>query len=107
MLFLLKKIITALLLPPTSLILLALFGFWLTRKHPQSGRTLAALALTTLLVLSLSVTGNALLQPLEKTPAISEAQLKNAQAIVILGGGKNDQRTGSICRVAPKRRSAL
>ncbi|WP_396189699.1 YdcF family protein [Flavobacterium sp.] len=90
MIFLLKKFITALLLPPTSLILLALFGLWLTRKHRQSGRTLAALALTMLLALSLPVTGNALLQSLEKTPPISEAQLQNAQAIVILGGGKNN-----------------
>lgn len=91
MLFLLKKIISALILPPTSLILLAFAGLWLTRKHPKTGRSLAALSLTTLLILSLPVTGNALLQSLETAPPISETQLKGIQAIVILGGGKNNE----------------
>lgn len=89
--FLLKKIVSALILPPTSLILLAFIGQWLSRKHPKSGRTLAKLSLTILLILSLPVTGNALLQSLETLPPISEAQLKEAQAIVILGGGTNSQ----------------
>lgn len=88
-LFLLKKILSALILPPTSLILLGFIGLWLTKKHPKTGKTLAALALTTLLILSLPVTGNALMRSLEQTPPISQAQLKDIQAIVILGGGKN------------------
>ena len=88
--FLLKKILSALILPPTSLILLAFVGLWLTRKHPKTGKTLIALALTTLLILSLPITGNALLRSLETAPPISEAQLKDIQAIVILGGGKNN-----------------
>lgn len=90
MLFILKKIVSALILPPTSLILVALLGLWLSRKHPKIGRTLAAISLTTLMVLSLPVTGNALLQSLETKPPISQAQLNDIQAIVILGGGKND-----------------
>lgn len=91
MLFLLKKIVSALILPPTSLLLLAFVGLWLTRKHPKTGRILAALSLVTLLILSLPVTGNALLKSLETVPPISEAQLNNIQAIVILGGGKNNE----------------
>ncbi len=91
MLFLLKKIVSALVLPPTSLILLGLVSVWVTSKHPKTGRGLATLALITLLVLSLPVTGNALLQSLENTPPISEAQLQDTQAIVILGGGKNNE----------------
>lgn len=87
--FLLKKIVSALILPPTSLILLALFGLWLSRKHPNAGRNLAMLSLTTLLILSLPVTGNALIQSLETTPPISPAHLKEVQAVVILGGGNN------------------
>jgi len=90
MLFLLKKIISALILPPTSLLLLAFVGLWLTRKHPKTGRTLAALSLVILLILSLPVTGNALLKSLETVAPISEAQLKDIQAIVVLGGGKNN-----------------
>ncbi len=91
MLFLLKKIVSALILPPTSLILLGFVGLWLARKHPKTGRSLAALSLTILLILSLPVTGKALLQSLETAPPISEAQLKDIQAIVILGGGKNNE----------------
>lgn len=90
-LFLLKKIVSAFLLPPTSLILMAFVGLWFSKKHPKAGRTLAALSLTTLLVLSLPVTGNALLQSLETAPPISDTQLKEVQAIVILGGGTNSQ----------------
>ena len=89
--FLLKKIVSALILPPTSLILLALLGLCLSRKYPKAGRTLTALSLATLLILSLPVTGNALLQSLETAPPISTAQLEDAQAIVILGGGTNSQ----------------
>ena len=89
--FLFKKISSALILPPTSLDLLAFAGLWLSKKHPKAGRTLAALSLTILLILSLPVTGNALLQSLETAPPISDAQLKDIQAIVILGGGKNNQ----------------
>lgn len=89
--FLLKKILSALILPPTSLILLTFVGLWLSRKHPRVGRTLAALSLAILLVLSLPVTGNALLQSLETSPPITQAQLEDSQAIVILGGGKNNE----------------
>ena len=93
-LFLLKKILSALILPPTSLILLAFIGLWLICQRPKAdaaGKTLIALALATLLILSLPITGNALLRSLETTPPITEAQLKDIQAIVILGGGKNIQ----------------
>ena len=89
--FLLKKIISALILPPTSLILLTFVGLWLIRKHRKAGRTLAALSQAILLILSLPVTGNALLQSLETSPPITQAQLEDSQAIVILGGGKNRQ----------------
>lgn len=90
MIFLFKKILSALVLPPTSLILLALLGIYLSRKHPRTGRTLAALSLTTLLILSLPITGNALLHSLETARPITVTQLKDIQAIVILGGGKNN-----------------
>ena len=91
MLFLLKKIVSALILPPTSLILLAFVGLWLSRKNPKTGRALAAISLIILLIMSLPATGNALMQSLETLPPISKAQLKDIQAIVILGGGKNNE----------------
>lgn len=89
MLFLLKKIVSALILPPTCLLMLAFVGLCLTAKYPKMGRALVALSLLALLTLSLPITGDALLESLESMPPISQSQLKKAQAIIILGGGKN------------------
>lgn len=90
--FLLKKLLTAVLLPPTGPVLLALFGLWLARaagnqRRRNGGLRLAILSLFGLLALSLPVVGNALLASLESHPPITLAQLRRVQAIVILGGG--------------------
>lgn len=90
--FLLKKILAALILPPAGPVLLALFGLWLarsckSRRWQYGGAALAALSLLSLLLLSLPVVGNALMAPLESHPPISPAQLHRVQAIVILAGG--------------------
>lgn len=89
--FLLKKILVALVLPPTGPVLLALFGLWLSRsRRPfarNAGMMLAVLALLALLLLSLPVVSRALVAPLEPHPPLSAAQLRTAQAIVVLGGG--------------------
>jgi uncharacterized SAM-binding protein YcdF (DUF218 family) len=89
--FLLKKLLTALILPPTGPLLLALGGLWLTRSNSRRWRNggvlLAAMSLLGLLVLSLPVVGRMLMAPLEPHPPISREQLQRVQAIVILGGG--------------------
>ena len=89
--FLLKKILAALILPPAGPILLVLFGLWLlrakSRRWQHGGAALATLSLLGLLVLSLPVVGNALMAPLEPHPPIAPEQLRRVQAIVILGGG--------------------
>ncbi|MDP2824466.1 MAG: YdcF family protein [Sulfuritalea sp.] len=89
--FLLKKILAALILPPTGPLLLALFGLWLTRlksrRWQHGGLWLATLSLLGLLLLSLPFVGNALMAPLEPHPPIAPEQLQRVQAIVILGGG--------------------
>lgn len=90
--FLLKKLLAALILPPTGPLLLALCGLWLTRATKSrlwrnGGFTLASLSLLGLLLLSLPVVGRALMAPLEPHAPISPAQLRQVQAIVILGGG--------------------
>ena len=89
--FLLKKILAALLLPPAGPILLALLGLWLmrsrSRRWQHGGAALATLSLVSLLLLSLPVVGNALMAPLEPNPPITAVQLQRVQAIVILGGG--------------------
>lgn len=89
--FLLKKLLTALILPPTGPLLLAFCGLWLTRARSRrwqhAGLWLATLSLFGLLLLSLPIIGKALMAPLEPYPPITPAQLQRVQAIVILGGG--------------------
>ncbi len=86
--FYLKKLLSALALPPFNLILLALVGLWLSRRYPRSGRSLAAVALLGLAALSMPPVGDALMHSLERRPPISVQELARAQAIVILGGGE-------------------
>jgi uncharacterized SAM-binding protein YcdF (DUF218 family) len=89
--FLAKKILSALLLPPTGPLLMALFGLWLTRSKSRrwrdGGMILSLIALLCLLLLSLPIVGRALMAPLEPYPPISPAQLRQVEAIVVLGGG--------------------
>lgn len=85
--FFLKKLLSALALPPFSLIVLALLGLWLSRRHARAGRGVAAIALLALMALSLPPVSHALIRSLETRPPISAQKLARAQAIVILGGG--------------------
>jgi uncharacterized SAM-binding protein YcdF (DUF218 family) len=89
--FLLKKILVALILPPAGPLLMALAGLWMTtsrsRHWRNGGLWLASLSLVALLVLSLPVVGRALTTPLETLTPVTQAQLQRVQAIVILGGG--------------------
>lgn len=85
--FLLKKIISALILPPTGLVLLVLCGLWVMRSRPRAGRALALAGLALLLALSLPVVRTPLMQGLEQHPVIPQAQLHSAQALVVLGAG--------------------
>lgn len=89
--FLLKKILAALILPPTGLILIAFFGLWLIARNKGRGRTIGivmiSVALSALLALSLPAVNRQLLASLERHPPVSTQQLASAQAIVILGGG--------------------
>ena len=85
--FVLKKFLTALVLPPFGPILLACLGLWLARRHPRSGHCIVLVALASLATLSLPPVADALLRSLEKHPPISAERLARAQVIVILGGG--------------------
>lgn len=79
----------AILLLPVNLVLLCVLGLWLRRRRPRAGKTLIALALITLVLLSTRPGATLLIAPLEKrNPSPSSAQMAGAQAIVVLGGGR-------------------
>jgi uncharacterized SAM-binding protein YcdF (DUF218 family) len=85
--FLLKKIVASIILPPFGLILLALAGLWLSHRHPKTGRTITVLSLLMLLALSMPLVSGTLMRSLEQHGPISPESLSRAQAIVVLGGG--------------------
>lgn len=89
--FLLKKILTALILPPTGPVLLALFGLWLSRRKSRrwqhAGLALATVSLLALVALAMPAVGRALMPAAAPQVPISAEALRRAQAIVILGGG--------------------
>jgi uncharacterized SAM-binding protein YcdF (DUF218 family) len=77
----------AMLVPPTSLILLGLLGLALRRRRPALGSALAALSLGALLALSLPVTASSLMNRLEGPALVGAKGVGDARAIVILAGG--------------------
>jgi len=82
-----KALITALILPPTVLILSAVLGLLLYRRRPRLGRTTIAVSLLALLLLSTPWVTNALQRSLETYGPIQPQILQQAQAIVVLGAG--------------------
>jgi uncharacterized SAM-binding protein YcdF (DUF218 family) len=85
--FLLKKILAGLVLPPASLLLLAGLGLWLARRRPRLGAWLAGSSLLALALLSTPWLSGTLLRTLETSPPIDAEALAGCQAIVILGAG--------------------
>jgi uncharacterized SAM-binding protein YcdF (DUF218 family) len=87
LLFYARKILTALILPPTGPLLVAILGLLLLRSRPRAGRALAWLGVLTLLVLSFPFVAHSLVRAAAFTAPVDLAQAADAQAIVILGGG--------------------
>jgi len=85
--FLLKKLLATLVLPPAGPLLLAVLGLLLLRRRPRLGRALAWGGLVLLWLLATPAVTKPMLAALEDIPALDLAQAKNAQAIVVLGGG--------------------
>ena len=90
----LKTLLRTLILPPGSLLLLAIVGAWLLARHGAGrarrlGVTLLALGLGSLWLLSVPLVSEALLRAADREPALDPARLADAhaQAIVILAGG--------------------
>ena len=77
-----------LLMPPTSLLVLALVGVLMRRRWPATGRAITGLGLTALLVLSTNGGALLLVRPLENmTTPLHSPRTADAQAIVVLGAG--------------------
>jgi uncharacterized SAM-binding protein YcdF (DUF218 family) len=81
-------ILSNLVLPPTSLVLLTLVGLLLLKRNRGLAIALIAISQLTLLLLATPAIANALARTLEPAPLTAD-RLKTAQAIVVLGGGRN------------------
>ena len=82
------SILKFLLLPPTLNVLLVLLGLMLGLRH-LLGALMVLLGLVGLLALSTPMASHTLRQGLEPYPVPLPSQLETAQAIVILGGGRD------------------
>jgi uncharacterized SAM-binding protein YcdF (DUF218 family) len=80
--------LSSLLLPPTSLIVLTLVGVLMLKRRRIAGVVLIVGSQLLLLALSTPVVANAITRTLEPPPAAIE-EVKRAQAIVVLGGGRS------------------
>ncbi|HYM35194.1 MAG TPA: YdcF family protein [Steroidobacteraceae bacterium] len=86
-LFLLKKFITMLVLPPFSILLLAIIGLLLIKRWPRVGRAIVWTSVITILLLATPFVAGLLLQSINVAPPFDTAAGKSAQAIIVLGGG--------------------
>jgi uncharacterized SAM-binding protein YcdF (DUF218 family) len=87
-LFLLKKLLSVLLLPPLLPLLVIAGGLLCYRRQPGVGKTLAWGGVFVGLLLTTPAGVDLLSAPLEQIPVLQPADLRRAQAIVILGGGQ-------------------
>lgn len=85
--FLLKKLVSLLLLPPLLPLLCIGVGLLLLRRRPRLGRALAWGGLLAGWLASTPATLYPLIEPLENVPVLQAEDLRQAQAIVILGAG--------------------
>lgn len=85
--FILKKTLSVLILPPLAPLILIAIGLLLVRRRPRTGKMFAWGGLLLALALITPATVDLLLDGLETTPPLQAASLKGADAIVILGGG--------------------
>ncbi len=83
-----STLIATALLPPFSLVLLLACGLIVQRRHPRLGRSLIVLSTLALYALSTPWVGGVLLKSLEISAPLDPAAWQNAEAIVVLSGGK-------------------
>jgi uncharacterized SAM-binding protein YcdF (DUF218 family) len=81
-----KSLAIALLVPPTSLLFVALAGLLIEWRFRRVGRTLVWIGVLGLLILAMPAVGNSLLVALERDLPLTPPADQPPQAIVILGG---------------------
>jgi uncharacterized SAM-binding protein YcdF (DUF218 family) len=81
------NLISAFLLPPLNLLLIAAIGLWLWHKRPYVARVLLTTSFALLWLLSTPYFAEALLHGLEGKPYVNDTGKPLADAIVVLGGG--------------------
>lgn len=86
-LFLLKKLLAALVLPPTGPLLVAIAGALALRRFPRLGRVMLWTGLAVLLALSLGPVSGLLLRLASDGAPLRTEDARTAQAVVVLGGG--------------------
>jgi len=86
MVWFIKNLVSAFLLPPLSLIVLGVAGVLFLKNHPVLGKSLIIFTLILFYILSIPIFAERALQTLE-VPTRSNSEINKAQAIVILGGG--------------------
>lgn len=88
--WLITNFLAALLLPPMSLVLLGLFGVLLRRRHRQLGISVTVLSVLLLVGLSMPAGSRLLVKPLEDLYVpVPDPKGGGAQAVVVLGGGRD------------------
>ena len=81
----LTNLISAFLLPPLNLLIIAVLGLWLWRRRPLAARILITTSIALLWLLSTPFVAEMLLHQLEGEPLAID--VRQADAIVVLGGG--------------------
>jgi uncharacterized SAM-binding protein YcdF (DUF218 family) len=85
--FVAKKLLGGLVLPPTGPLLVAVAGLLMIKRRPRLGRTFAWIGVGALFLLSLPVVEGGLAWLLYHDGPLDLRQAREAQAVVILGGG--------------------
>jgi uncharacterized SAM-binding protein YcdF (DUF218 family) len=80
-------VVKALVLPPTGLLLLALFGLAGRKRFPRAGSALATASIAVLLVISIPIVADCMTRIVDTSRPFELADGRDAKAIVILGGG--------------------
>ncbi|MFN0316058.1 MAG: YdcF family protein [Burkholderiales bacterium] len=83
--FLLKKIVSSLILPPVAPVLIILLGLVLRKRW--AGFALIATGLVSVVALSTNAVSSVLLVSLQNSPALNPSNLPQASAVVVLAGG--------------------